>query len=225
VHIPVHRHTLRVITRLQGAPHLIIDQASPLLPLLITRPCIRKVPLRDTIAISGPSQIVLAIREDAGHALYRHHMTQLLDWITLHVSMGQQGWTAMMDYYRAVGLDIDDLDPGSVYRQWYRLAQRKKSTSGLYNPASDVPKNITPLSGTLSAVMMTTAELIERHPDAFYLRSGLPDPQRIRQAMLYAMAVVHGWSQIDIADRFEITQPAVSKSLKRLMRSQSPVLS
>ncbi len=213
VTIQVHRHSLRVLTKLYGSPRIHLDKASPLLPILTSQPRPSRGLLSDQIHVIGPDHTLSEVHPDAGHNLHRLHMHQLYDWITMHVDMGQLAWPAMMDYYRVMDMTLDDLDPASVYRQWYRSQGQRKSKNNSYNPSDDVPKNMSQSRGALKSVFETAAYLIAADPDQFYTRAGRPDPYMIKKAIMYSMSEHHGWSQIDIAGTFGLCQSAVSRHL------------
>ena len=225
VQVPVHRLSLKVIKKLYGSHHIQLDIASPLIPLLVSSASLRRGDLTDHIEVTGSPEIINALHPDAGYNLFRAHMHQLIDWITLHVTLDHVAWTSMMDYYNAIGLDVDDLDPASVYKQWRRTQNKKKVKNNSYNMASDVLKNMSHRKGTLKAAIETAAYLIAVDPDMFYTRASRPDPFMIKKVIMYAMSEYHGWSQMDIAGAFGLCQSAVSRHLTPLLHSRSPILS
>lgn len=223
--IHVHRHSHRVLTRLHGSPTIHLDKASPLVPILTAPARLSRGLLTDQIEITGPAHILSTIDPDAGHSLYLIHKHQLMDWITLHVSMGEGAWPAMMRYYEQMGMTLDDLDPASIYRQWYRDQNRKKAEKSGTNPASCVPKKFRSQKDGLDDVMEMAAALIHQYPDTFYSLAGRPDPYMIRKAIMHSMYTHHGWRQIDIASAFGVARSRVSEAISSFILSSATVLS
>jgi hypothetical protein len=211
--IHVHRHSYRVLTTMYGSASIHLDKASPLVPILTAPTSISRGLMTDQIEITGSSRIIASISPDAGHNLYLVHKHQLMDWITLHVTMGEMVWPAMMRYYDQMGMTLDDLDPASVYRQWFRHQNRKKSTKGATNAACDVLKKLRPRKGTLDDVLEDVAMIIHQYPDTFYTLGGRPDPYMIRKAIMHTMHLAHGWRQTDIVAAFGVHKARVSRSI------------
>lgn len=225
--LQVHKLTRLTIIADFGSDHIRVDASSPLVPWLVIKPHTRKAQLTEYITLSGPPDLLSTIREDAGFNLYRAHMYQLVQWIDRHVVLEEQAWTWMMHYYRAIGLDIDDLAPETTYKQYQRHTVRKNSKKYLYNQENDVLKNTSPLRGALPEVMESTSRLISSLPELFYNRAGSPDASMIRKAIMYGMHHMHDWCQADIASAFGMTQQAVSehiRSFKAILHRHLPSL-
>lgn len=221
VTVPVHRLTLKVLRKMYGSHQIHLDISSPLIPLMTTGASLRRGDLTDEIHVTGPLDIIRSLHPDAGYNLFRAHMHQMIDWITLHVTLDHVAWAAMMDYYTAIGLDVDDLDPASVYKQWKRVQNRKKSKNNSYNLPFDVPRNMSHQKGSIKSAIETAAYLIAADPDQFYTRAGRPDPSMIKKAIMYSMSEHHGWSQMDIAGAFGLCQSAVSRHLTPFIPSRA----
>lgn len=182
-----------------------------MLPYLTSPPISKKTSLDDHIIIMGAVEDL--IHPESGHNLYMANMQQLVDWIDRNVILGRPAWTSMMEWYRSIGLDIDDLPPERTYKRWQRMVRRKKAENKLYESGFDVLKNTTPHLGGLKLALEAAGRVINTYPDLFFTISGEPDPSMMRKAIIYAMADLQGWDQITIADHFGTTQQNISKHL------------
>lgn len=222
MHLQAHPLTWRVLTRHYGAGPIQIDTSSLLLPYLkhsITLP--KKVKLTVQIELAVPDALAAEIRPDSGYNLYRYHYGQLLDWITLHVTNGLPAYSSMMEYYKSISMDVMELDPDSVYRQWYRLHHKKKSSSHATIPQKDVIQKLHRAKDGHQVALRIVSDLIAGHPAIFYTRRGQPDPDMIKKVLIHTLYHRCLWRQRQIAELLSLDKSVVSRHLESI----KPVIS
>lgn len=214
--LPIHRISHKILLKHHGSSALDLARIPSLIPLLIAEPQKSTAHLERQVEIVGSPARLQQIHPGSGHNLYRLHLQQMMDWITLHVELGQMAWPAMMDYYRLYDLDDLDYDPASAYRIWHRSQHHKNAKNNVYFSPFFVLKNIQVNQAAISDIMDRASSLIEAHSDQFYNFAGRPDATRIRKAVMYVMARDFGWKQADIAQVFSTSQRMVSHHISSL---------
>lgn len=212
--IPVHTLSRKAIIYKYGSDHLKVESIRPLLPLITTPPFVRnKIELNAEITIDGPDGL---IRSDGGYNLYDHHMEWILDYMRISVANGRHAYTAMLECYRILDLDLDDPPTDRTYKRWQRAKNEKNGRNYLYKPLRGVLRNINVKETALAEVLTTSSRLIQSHPEVFMGSNGIPSTHMVQKAIMYAMWHHHRWPQRLIAEAFDMTQANVSVHLSSM---------
>lgn len=225
MHLSIHRLSLKILRKHYGPGPLDLARITAIIPVLMSEPQRGTAHLDREIEIIGSPARLQRIHPDAGHSLYRLHMQQLMDWMTMHVEMGQMAWPAMMDFYSYYDLQDEDYDTSSAYRIWHRAANHKKNRKNIahFSPAH-VLKNVQVNKEAISDIMDRVSEIVESHPDLFYTSDGTPSSRQLSKAIMYVMATDFGWNQSEIAPVFSIHRSVVSRHISSLFPPRVPIV-
>jgi hypothetical protein len=221
--IPVHTLSRKAILyhHGNGTDRISLDSIRSLLPLLSSPPSVRhQVELLSTITITVPDDSQDKwqglIRDDAGYNLYAFHMEQILDYMRLSTAHGRNAYTAMMEYYAVLDLDMDELPPERTYKRWQREKIKKSLAKIAHKPYNSVLRNVQKKQGNVAACMETASGIINAHPEAFLTGKGFPSIQMIRKIIIWSMWKHHGWSQQLIAETLALDRTCVTKHINSM---------
>lgn len=197
------------------------DRKSPLIPIITSPPLITKAKLSASIDIRAEDSLEAAFHPRAGYNLYEYHMDKLVQYICRRDDMGDHAWTAMEDYAHAIGLDIDDLAPETIYKRWQRFCWQRdesiKRVNSLKNHTIPVLKNLKRSGTTLQECIEEASLLIASSPDTFMSPHGQPDKYMLKKATMYIMKT-RRWRLEQIATQFGETIPNVSVHISSFRR-------
>lgn len=209
----VHPLTYRTFIAEFGAPDIYIPSNSVLIPIMTSAPVRSKAPLTLSVSVHASPALLREIHPQAGYNLYESHIDKAIQYINRRVSIDGNAWGAMMEYYSAIGLDIDELAPETLYKRYQRFNWAKNNKKYLQNPDKTVLHIATPEKAHIEDFRETVALLISQDPAKYHTQAGDPDFFMIKKATMYVMSVYHLWRIIDIADHFDETHQNVSKHI------------
>lgn len=205
--LQVHPLSKRIIEFEYGSSRIRLTARLPFFPLLLSDHIKSTEKLSAYILLEGDETLLNQITEDAGHALYRQHMHELVQWMDKHVAMGESALGSLNRYYKLIDLDIDELAPETVYKHWQRWKLKKNREN--YLPK---PKNLSYKRQVISKsdVFPIAAEFINDHPHLFYNRSDVVDRNMLRKAFMYLLHKHAAMTHSEIATEFGVTRQNVS---------------
>lgn len=221
--IPVHTLSRKAILyhHGNGTDKIPLDNIRSLIPLLSSPPSVRhQVELSSHITLDVPDDLMdkweRLIHPDAGYNLYAFHMEQILDYMRISKAHGRNAYTAMMEYYSILDLDMDELPTERTYKRWQRGKIKKSAAKIAHKRHISVLRNVQKKQGTLAACMETASSTVNSCPEAFLTHRGSPSIQMIRKIIIWSMWHHHGWPQALIAQTLDLDRTCVTKHINSM---------
>lgn len=207
VRLQVHPLSKRIISFEFGSIRIRVTPRLPFLPLLIADHIKSSEPLNDFIELYGDEALLSKITEGAGHALYRQHMHELVQWMDKHIALGESALGSLNRYYELIGLDIDELAPETVYKTWQRWKVKKSKENYLPNPEKlSYKKQVVKKTEVFSIV----AEFVNENSHLFYTRSNQVDQGMLKKAIMFMLNEHAALTHAQIAKQFDTSRQNVS---------------